>query len=136
MPENHMPLGMPLVDHLFVSDGALYDTRVVDWHKKQPLRPVFNRGFPEIRNTHEYRAALRYGQFTQLGGYQMYLLCSDGAPLCFKCGRKELRNILPAIQNEDRGGWRVVAADINYEDNELYCAHCNDKIPAAYGGDD
>lgn len=124
---------MTLPAHLFAaSDGALHDTRIPDWHKK-PLRPVFSRGFPAIHNTHEFRAAIRNGQFAWPGGYQLYLICSDGAPLCFECGRKEARNILPAIHAKDGSGWRVVATDINYEDNDLHCEHCSSKIPAAYG---
>ncbi len=125
---------MPLPDHLFVADnGALYDTRVSDWHKKPPLRPMFKRGVPWINNTHECKAAIRNGQYAWPGGYQMYLVCDDGAAMCFECARKDIRQILPAIQHNERNGWRVIATEINYEDSDLYCEGCSEKIPAAYG---
>ena len=29
-------------------------------------------------------------------------------------------------------GWRPIALEVNWEDNELYCAHTNRKIECAY----
>ncbi len=63
----------------------------------------------------------------------MFLICSDGAAMCFACGAKEARQIIPAIEAKDRGGWNVVACDINFEDSDLQCENCNNAIPAAYG---
>lgn len=122
------------MDHLFAcDDGALYDTRVQGWYKQTPLRRVFKRTYGEIRTTAEFKATLRAGAYAWPGGYQQYLVCSDGDALCFDCGRKELRNILDSIARQDRSGWRVMATDINWEDSQLYCAHCSELIPSAYG---
>jgi hypothetical protein len=31
--------------------------------------------------------------------------------------------------------WCLVAVDVNYEDNALYCDHCNARIESAYAED-
>ncbi len=121
--------------HLFVSstDGALYDTRAADWSKAPALRPNFQQHHGHIKSTADFKATLRAGAFAWPGGYQLYLICSDGAPLCFDCARKEARNVLDAIDRKDGSGWRVTCCEINYEDSELHCEHCSELIPAAYG---
>lgn len=124
-----------MLEHFFIADnGALHDTRMVNWHKR-PIRWNYRRTFRNIKSINQFKATLRNGPYAWPGGYQMFLLCSDGAPLCFKCGHKEARNIISAIADKRNDGWRVVACDINHEDNNCYCAHCSDKIPAAYGDD-
>ena len=67
------------------------------------------------------------------GGYPLYLLTSDGAALCVDCGKKEYRNIVRAIHHNVYNGWKVTAADVNWEDTELYCDHCSQPIESAYG---
>ena len=121
-------------EHLFVSstDGALYDTRTPQWHKTNPLRANYSRSHREINSTADFKATLRAGAYAWPGGYQMFLITSDGAALCFDCARKESRQILPSIASKSRDGWRVIACDINYEDLELYCDHCSKLIPASY----
>ena|ERR1700722_7881427 len=120
-----------MLDHFFIADdGALHDTRMVNWHRR-PLRQNYRRGHPSIDSVADFKATLRNGPYAWPGGYQMFLLCDDGAPLCFKCGHKEARSIISSIADRRRDGWRVVACDINYEDSDCYCAHCSDKIPAA-----
>jgi hypothetical protein len=125
-----------LPDHLFVSscDGALHDTRDHDW-PAHPLRNNYRRTHVEIRTQADFKATLRNGAYAWPGGYPMYLICSDGAPLCFACGHKEARNILQSIDRKDGSGWRVLATDINHEDNELCCAHCDQQIESACGED-
>src|SRR5690554_4067854 len=97
-----------LPDHLFVaSDGALYDTRRQEWHKRPPLRPVFERHFSTIKTTAEFKACLRAGGFTDAGGYALAFTTVDGCVLCFDCARKEARLILDSIRTDCRDGWRV-----------------------------
>lgn len=123
-------------DHFFISscDGALHDTRQPDWHKT-PLRANYKRSHREISSVADFKATLRAGQWAWPGGYPMYLLCSDGAALCFACASKEARQVMWSIVNRARDGWRVVACDINYEDTELHCSDCSKPIESAYGGD-
>jgi hypothetical protein len=89
----------------------------------------------DVRTMAQFKATLRNGAYAWPGGYPLYLICSDGGPLCFACGRKEARNILEAIDRKDGSGWRVTCCDINYEDNDLRCEHCGEQIESAYGVD-
>lgn len=125
-------------EHFFVSDcdGALHDTRQPNW-SAQPLRANFKRHHVAIKTVADFKATLRAGAYAWPGGYPLYLLCDDGGTLCFKCARRNAREIMPVITSKDRNDaqWRVVACEINYEDNALYCDGCNAQIDAAYGED-
>lgn len=124
---------MNMPSHMFVaSSGELFDTRVPQWSKKA-LRATYSKTCMDIDNAQEFKATLRAGKYAWPGGYPMYLICSDGGPLCFDCARTEARNIITAIQRRDGSGWRVTATDINYEDEDLVCEHCNQKIESACG---
>lgn len=127
---------MKLADRLFVSscDGALYDTRVSNW-SAHPLRPVYCRTFAKIANTQELRATLRAGPYAWPGGYQMYFIANDGAALSFESVRENYYQCAYSIRNKINDGWRIVACDINYEDNDLTCSHSGARIPAAYSED-
>lgn len=66
------------------------------------------------------------------GGYPRFLVMSDGECLCPKCVRSEFRQIVRAALLGLRDGWKPEGGDINWEDNTLFCAHCNERIPSAY----
>ena len=86
----------------------------------------------------EFKTFFHKGQATQYawpGGYPMFYICSDGGCLCPKCVTKERRRIFESIRDESRDGWKVDAADINYEDTSLFCDHCGNKIESAYAED-
>lgn len=99
------------------------------------IRLVYSKQFAEIKKASELKATLRAGAFAT-GGYPMFFLVGDGATLCFDCVRAELRNVLDSIKREIRDGWRVTHCDVNWEDNQLYCDHCSNRIPSAYGDDE
>ena len=67
------------------------------------------------------------------GGYPRYFLFSDGGACCFKCAKEEQERIVDAIKEKSDCGWRVVACDVNWEDTDLICEHCNCEIESAYG---
>ena len=67
------------------------------------------------------------------GGYPRFAITDDGAPLCFACLRSEYRQISCAVRHKLSDGWRVVAFHINWEDAELHCDHCGNRIKSAYG---
>jgi hypothetical protein len=122
--------------HLFKShDGHLYDTRNPQWSTNAPLRRDYSRGFQTINTVSEFKATLRAGRYTDLGGYPLYFICTDSAALCFACARKEFRQIADSIRNGLHDGWRVAWCDINYEDSDLTCDHCSARIESAYGND-
>lgn len=123
--------------HLFISDndGALYDTRRIDWSSR-PLRQDYKRHHTTISNTHQLRATLRNGQYAWPGGYPLYFVMDDSEPMCFDCVRAEYRLISQTVTHRYNDGWRVVACDTNWEDPDLQCAHCNKPIESAYGSDE
>lgn len=67
------------------------------------------------------------------GGYPRFLVMGDGGVICPSCVRKEFRCIAQSAIGGHRDGWNPTAADINWEDSDLYCDHCYGQIPSAYG---
>ena len=124
-----------LPDYMMVSetDGALYDTRDDGWSKRPPLRANYRRGHRKIKSIADLKAALRAGCYTSLGCYPLYFIASDGAALSFDAVKAEIAQVMAAVRDKSRDGWRVVACDINYENSDLYCAHTGEKIESAYG---
>jgi hypothetical protein len=88
-----------------------------------------------INSISDFRKAMRHGPYAWPGGYPCYFITSDGEALSFDAAKAERRNILEAIRDQDRSGWRVVAMDINWEDTDLVCAHTGERIESAYGED-
>lgn len=87
-------------------------------------------------STADFKRDVRAGKYTSIGCYPVFFLCSDGGVLCPTCARKEAKQIIGAILDGDSSGWRVVAHDANWEDPELMCDHCNERIESAYAEDD
>lgn len=85
-----------------------------------------------IKNSINIKNAIR-SKYAWPGGYPLFLICSDGAALCCDCGRKQYRQIAYSIMHKLNDGWRVVASDINWEDQDLTCDHCGKQIESAYG---
>ena len=109
--------------------GALYDTRVKNWSSLPALRPNYSCHHREINSVADLKATLRAGPFAFPGGYPLFLITSDGGALCFKCGKSEFYLIAGEIQDDDNGGWRVVACEINHgEESDLNCDHCSKLI--------
>ena len=63
----------------------------------------------------------------------MALLMTDGECLCMDCARTEYKLIARSNRDNSRDGWAPETVFINWEDTELYCAHCNNAIESAYG---
>lgn len=130
-----------LPEHLFIDgDGALYDTRPAGWIPLPPLRKFYSGQWNggRIDSAEQFKAALRAGAFTDLGGYPLYFLMSDGDALSYDAARANLRPIFEALENQRKTGcrsdcWLPVAVDVNWEDDDLTCCHTNRRIPSAYG---
>lgn len=69
-------------------------------------------------------------KFAWPGGYPIFYLAKDNGVLCPACANK----FNPATDNDDQ--LEPVAADVNYEDAQLFCEHCNKRIESAYAEDD
>jgi len=59
----------------------------------------------------------------------LFAITSDGACLCKKCTESERESIGTTTGSD---GWCVVAIDCNWEDSNLFCDHCGDRIESAY----
>ena len=67
------------------------------------------------------------------GGYELFLVTSDGGVLCAKCARAEFGLIARSTIQGAQDGWRAEVVDIHWEGAAETCAHCNAEIPSAYG---
>ena len=72
------------------------------------------------------------------GGYPIYYIDKGGAVLCPACAEEEIREWQDAPEDEKDyyEDDLPIAADVNYEDPELWCEGCNERIESAYAEDD
>jgi len=124
-----------LPSHLFItSEGDLFDTRKPSW-SSNPLREKYRYHFQEIKTPGQLAATLRAGSRTFPGYYPLYFVTLDGDAISFESVEANPGRYFSEIR--DGYGDRIFGTDINFEDDELYCADTNEKIPSAYGpGDD
>jgi hypothetical protein len=84
--------------------------------------------------TASLKTALRNGKYAWPGGYPIYFITSDGEPLSFDTVKENYREVLYAMKYfQNFSGWYVVAYEVNWEDDNLFCAHSGEKIESAYG---
>lgn len=74
----------------------------------------------------------KYPAYAWPGGYPLFYLCKDGGVLCPDCANKEIE----LTDDPDDPQWYIVAYDVNYEDENMYCDHCNKHVVSAYGDDE
>lgn len=87
-----------------------------------------------IKTIADFRSAMRAGAYAWPGGYPQFFITADCASLSFEAARQERRQILEAIRDNANGsGWRIVACEVNWEDDSLHCEHTGARIPSAYG---
>ena len=120
-------------EYFFVSecDGGLYDTRKKGWDIRPPLRANYKKTHRTINTTADLKATLRAGEYAWPGGYQMYFRTNDGHAVSFEGVRKNVGPWLKDIR--ERTYCRIVAVEINYEDQDLYCVITDKPIPPSYG---
>lgn len=97
------------------------------------VRERFAFHYGSIETGAALRATLRAGPYAWPGGYPLYFITSDGAALSFDAVRENFAQCIRAIRDHNNDGWRIVACDVNYEDNELTCDHSGAHIPSAFG---
>ena len=66
------------------------------------------------------------------GFYPMYYVTADSGALCPDC--VNAHRTLCADSNDPQ--WFVIDSDANWEDPQLYCDHCNNRIESAYAEPD
>jgi hypothetical protein len=88
-----------------------------------------------IESKQDLARAYKHGPYTFPGGYPVYGIFSDSAWCCWECFKSEYGLIAESVKDQDKGGWDLVAIDINYEDTSAYCGHCSKHLESAYGED-
>ncbi|HEX3521279.1 MAG TPA: hypothetical protein VHT52_04240 [Stellaceae bacterium] len=88
-----------------------------------------------INSISDFRRAVRNGPYAWPGGYPLYWIMSDGDACAFDVAKSKRRNMLEALRDRDRSGWRPVALEVNWEDATLFCAHTGARIESAYAED-
>lgn len=84
----------------------------------------------------DLRLALR--GYAWPGGYPVCMLTGDGGVLCSACVAREIRLIVDATRPNGTSDpqWNCAAVNVNWEDPQLYCDHCGNRIESAYAEDD
>lgn len=112
--------------NLYRDNGNLSETRLT------LVRENYDKPHRTIETVSDVKSALRYGDYSDVGGYPLFFITSDGAALSFESVRENFYEVCYSIRNNIDNGWRIVAVDTNYEDTELYCNHSGDQIACAY----
>jgi len=71
------------------------------------------------RSDYELNGELR--KYTDVGCYPVFYVDKDNSCLCADCANNNDEEVFP-----------LVAADVNWEDPELYCDECGERIESAY----
>lgn len=95
-----------------------------------------------IETRAEFFRALREGRFTSLGSYPLFFVTRRGSALSPDYARanalaigREFRR--PSGYEDPASGiFRVIGAEVNWEDPELFCAGSEERIPSAYAEPD
>ena len=85
----------------------------------------------------QLKEMIRSGGYAWPGAYPTFALMCDGGVLCYKCCKDNFREIVNSTNARDvRSGWCCEGVDVNYEDDDMFCDHCNEHIESAYGSSD
>ena len=80
------------------------------------------------------KAELREGKYAWPGGYPKYFLCADGEPLSYEAAYENFKLIAHAHTFPEYRDtqWTLLACDVNWDDQNMICAHTGKRIEAAY----
>ena len=66
-----------------------------------------------------------YPTYAWPGGYPIFYITQDYGILCPDCANEH--------HHIDDKQWNVIAAEVNWEDDQVWCDHCSARIEPAYG---
>lgn len=69
--------------------------------------------------------------YTMVGSYPIFYLTSDYCAICPQCATEDLDDFV--ADPIDCDYMRPRGADVNWEDEHLYCDKCSLQIESAYG---
>lgn len=84
----------------------------------------------------KFKDVLAGGPYVWPGGYPLYFIMHDGEALSFKAAEENQKQIIYSIENNMKDDWHVIGYEINWEDENMRCAHSNDLIECAYPNDE
>ena len=89
-----------------------------------------------IQTSKDLKEAIRQGPYAWPGGYPLYFITEDGGALSFETVRQQYKGVLDSVRcNNNDGGWRVIAMEINYDNCDLIDDHTGELIECAYPND-
>lgn len=88
----------------------------------------------DIKNLRDAKQFAR-ARYAWPGGYPLAAITADGGCLCSDCVHSEWRLICAESFENTNCGFRIAGVDVNWENTDLYCDHCNEPIESAYGED-
>ena len=91
------------------------------------IRLNYSKHFANIQTVAQLKATLRAGAYAWPGGYELTLVTSDGATLCFECARKEFYQLCYSKRHNLNDGWNVIHCGAFY-DSGIVCDHCNKSL--------
>jgi hypothetical protein len=115
------------------STGEVDETAVE--HLSESKKPRGRKLNEDARPRPEPDENGEYPAYAWPGGYPVYYIMKDNGVLCPDCVNNERPKHLDDEYPDD-DQWIVAGQDINYEDADLYCDHCNEKIECAYCEDE
>jgi hypothetical protein len=74
---------------------------------------------------HVIKSTGKLRSFTSIGGYPVFYVTKQNNCLCSECA-----------DNNDMEYDPIVAVDVNWEDPDLYCDECSQRIESAYAEPD
>lgn len=89
-----------------------------------------------IKNVFDFNKAVSTGPYAWPGGYEHYFLCDDGEAMTWDAVLENQRLVRDAVINQDHSGWHVIAMCVNWEDQDLRCAHTGALIKPQYRSND
>ena len=81
------------------------------------------------------KARILEGGYAWPGGYPIFAIMGDSEAMSFQAVKDNWALIISAHLFGHDIQWTVEAFDINYEDENLYCAHTSELIECAYESD-
>lgn len=88
----------------------------------------------QIKSFADVLSALQNGPYAWPGGYPLFFITKDGSALSFAGAAACLNIIEAAMEGDDYAApiRKVVAVEVNWEDDSLFCCETGKQIEAAY----
>lgn len=85
-----------------------------------------------IDNLKTLKVVLRNGNYTDIGGYPLFIVDEEGDAYHVHCVRHVFRSVVKDTKN-NKGGYIMKGVEVNWENKDLECYICHKYIESAYG---